>query len=215
MFSGMEGGSKDLSVVVIIASQDISALLRNDLRNSFLVEAELELGVNILLDIEDVEVAVEHTSQTLVGVRASIDTEFVENAFVFVQIAELGLDRVIKRNNSKRLASIGDIPDLYSAEVSGEDILAVLGEGSIADRDDDVGEEVLGASSFLVFQGHSSGFRVAGFSKISDFDDTLAGRVEEEIVTGGVELGRSDNFGDFLEVIRLKVDDIEGLSSLI
>ena len=43
---------------------------------------------------------------------------------------------------------------------------------------------------------------------ISELDVTLRARVHEEITMDGVELGGSDNFGQFLHVHGFDVDDV-------
>lgn len=164
MVSGMISSSKDLSSVIVIASQDVSALLGDDLWDGLLIEAELKLSVDVSLNIDKMEVGIEHTGQDLVGIRAWGNGEFIKDAFVLVELAKLGLDGVVEGDIGNGFAGVCDIPNFNCAKVSCEDILSVGTEGGITDGDDDVSKEVFAGWAFLDFKSLSCTFWVWSFS---------------------------------------------------
>jgi len=123
--------SQDLSSVIVVGSQDFSAFLGDNLGDGLLVEIKFKLSVGIFLDINNMEIVVEHSGHDLVGIRARANGEFVKDAFIFIEFAELSLDRVIDGDVCQRLACISKIPDLDSTKVSSKDVFTISTESSI------------------------------------------------------------------------------------
>jgi hypothetical protein len=206
----MPAGLKHLTSEVITLAQWLVELLRDVLDASFLVEVQLELVVLVPCSVTDVEVAVEEPSQEVVGARTGANRELVEDALVFVELAQLGLERFKNLDGFDRLVGHFDVPHLHVEEVSTKDVATVLGKGDVTDTRYDLREEILVGAGLLLLVDDGCVVANAAFSEITHFDEALGGGENEEIVMARVELGGCDHLVELLEVVRLQVDDVEG-----
>ena len=198
-----------LSAEIVVRTQRFVELLSDVLADGLFVKIQLKLEVFLSGDIRDVEVVVEQSSQEVISTRTGADAELVEYRFVLVELTKLGLQGLEDVDDFKRLAVHGDIPDFNAQEVSREYVLAVLAVCHVRYRRYYFGEEVPIGVSVFVFESHGCMVTYAGLSQVSELDDAFAGRKDELVVEGRVELGGGDDFRKFLEIVWFEVDDVE------
>lgn len=75
------------------------------------------------------------------GVTREDDFKFIENAIIFVGVAEAWAEVFVDGDGFYRLTLHVDIPDFDGKIVTGEDVATVMGEANIGDGGDDFGEE--------------------------------------------------------------------------
>lgn len=75
------------------------------------------------------------------GVAREDDFELIEDAVVFVGVAEAWAEMFVDGDGFYGLTLHVDIPDFDSKVVTGEDVSTVMGEANIGDGGDDFGEE--------------------------------------------------------------------------
>jgi hypothetical protein len=207
----MPAALEHLSVEVVVGAERFVELLGNRLDGGVLGEVEFELQVVGAAQVRDVEVVVEQSCQEVVRTRARTNTELVEDAVVLVQLAQLRFQWVVDAHGLHWVARLCHIPNLHTQEIAGENVLAVLAEGHVRNRADDLSEEVSGDICILLFKHLGSVIAGAGHSQIADLDDAFGGRKDELVVGCRVELRGRDHFRDVLVVLGLQVDDVERL----
>lgn len=85
----------------------------------------------------DHEVVVVGTCHDILCIAREDNLEFVEDAVIFIGVAQTRSKMFVDRNGLDGLALHVDVPDLDSEVVTGEDITAIMGESDIRDGRDD------------------------------------------------------------------------------
>ena len=98
------------------------------------------------------EIVVVGAGHDVFGVAGEDDFEFVEDAVVFVGVAEAGAEVLVDGDGFYGLAFHVDVPDFDGEVVAGEDVAAVVGEADVGDGGDDFGEEGAGGGVFFLFE---------------------------------------------------------------
>jgi len=93
--------------------------------------------------------------------------EFVEDAIVFVEIAQLGAEIVVDADGLDRLRLHVQIPDLEREIVTRQDVSAVSAEFDVRNRGDDLREEGFGAGILFLLENFGGGVAEGGGAHVA------------------------------------------------
>jgi len=132
-----------------------------------------------LRDVVDVELVVVRASHQMRTVGRETTFKLVEDAVVFVEVAQLRTEMVMDLDRSKWMAVHIHIPDLESEVVAREDVAAVRRESDIRNGGDDFGEERLVAGVLFLFEGLGVRVTESRLAHVTQFDDALAAAIDQ------------------------------------
>ncbi len=109
----MPAAFQDLLIKIVVGPERLIVPLRQLFHNVLLIEGQLELEIVNTFAINDVEVLVEHPGDEILRAGTRTDRKLIEDALIFVQLAQLRLQWLEQRNHLYRLSRLPNIPDLH------------------------------------------------------------------------------------------------------
>ena len=196
---------QNFSREIIIGAKILKVFRRNLLHKCLLVEIQFKLIIHCSISIDDMESAVEVAGHEEIAVWTAGNREFIEDAFVLIELTEFALQGFKDWDCHHWLVRHGYVPNFDVQKVPREDVLAVLSESRIGNGGNYLREEVLLRRVFFFQESHGSVIADAALSHISNLGDTLGSCVKEHVVMGRMKLRRSNDFREFFEVIWFQI----------